>query len=170
MLLTQFLSNFANAPKWARINVESVENYGLAYKITTEETVEDAAAIIQNLKEDLDSSDKQIKKLEEDLWKEELKNNELEKQIGKLEDSLKNHQISPTDTLGDLIDRNELQAKKIAELQESLNKFHRRYEDDQQEIKDLRARKNKASVKRCLTTGWLMANFDGVDYILEKTN
>jgi DNA repair exonuclease SbcCD ATPase subunit len=168
MLLTQFLSNFTNAPKWARVNVESVENYGLTYKITTEETVQDAAAIIQNLKEDLDSSDREIKKLDESLRKEEWVNKELESKIDNLYSELQDYKISPTDTVGNLISRNEELAGRLSVLQEALNKFSRRYEDDQREIKDLRARKNKATVKRCLTTGRLLASFDGVEYILEK--
>jgi len=105
MLLTQFLSNFANVPKWARINVESVENYGLTYKITTEETIEDAAAIIQGLKDDLDFSDKEIKKLEEGLGEKEGENKELESKIDSLYSELEDYKISPTDTVGNLISR-----------------------------------------------------------------
>jgi chromosome segregation ATPase len=170
MLLTEFLSNFKNAPKWARINVESVEHYGLTYNVITEEAVQNAASIIQGLKDDLSLADKECKRMDDELQEEVQKNEELEKRIEKFEDQLGDYQISPTDTLGELVERNDWQAGRITELQESLIKYSRRYDEDRQEIKDLRARKNKATVKRCLTTGRLLANFNGVEYILEKKN
>jgi len=170
MLLSQFLSNFQNAPKWARINVESVENYGLTYTVITEETIQDAASTIEGLKSDLDVAEKECLRLEEELREETGRNNDLEKRIEELEGQLSDYQISPTDTLGDLIERNDELTKRVTMMQERLNRFHCRYKEDQQEIKDLRARKNKATVKRCLTTGRLLANFDGVEYILENKN
>lgn len=168
MLLSKFLSYFTNAPKWAHVNVESVENYGLTYVITTEETVQDAASIIDGLKHDLDAVQKETDKLEEDLREEGQKNDDLEKRIEELWVQLDDYKISPTDTLKGLIERYEALEETLKTYKESNRGLFNNNSDLRKQIKKLRAKKDKATVKRCLTTGQLSATFDGVEYQLIK--
>lgn len=168
MFLKDFLQYFAGHPDNCHVDVLSVDKIGRTFYIYTETKNEQFISEIESLKKDIEIGNREIKKLEEDLFEEKSLNDKLEKELAELRATFLAYELNPGETIGDLISRNDELNQRVASLQESLNKFHRRHEDDQSEIKDLRARKNKASVKRCLTTGQLVANFDGVEYVMTK--
>ena len=168
--LKQFLSYFAGQPDNLHIDVESVEKIGRTFYISTASDITEFTSEIESLKQDIKYGDEEIRKLQDDLGEEKSHSDKLEKKLDELYATFLSYEVSPGETVKGLVDRNDELNKRVADLQESLNKFHRRFEADQREIKDLRARKNKASVKRCLTTGQLVASFDGVEYEMVKKN
>lgn len=171
MLLKHFLKFFENAPEWARINVRDVERYGLNFTVITEDEIEYAQEQINSLKDDIARSEREISALEINLTEARDEVKKLEELVSSQGILLKSYKISSTDTIGDLVSRNEWQAEQLKDYKQLVSNFRIANEAFAKENTELRARKNKASVKRCLTTGKLMAEFQGKSYILtEKTN
>lgn len=123
--------------------------------------------IIKDLKTDISNLEDDLKKLEKEKKELEDKRDDLEKKLGEKNELLESYTISPTDTIADLSERNEWQEKKITEQQIALRSYLERFRDFEKEIETLRARKNKASVKRCLKTGKLIATFQNTEYVME---
>jgi chromosome segregation ATPase len=173
MLLKHFLSNFVNAPEWARINVESVEHFGLTYLIYTEGEIKNAQEEIDSIKKDLERAEDEIDDLEGDKAKLRDELEDLENVLDANKKLLQSYEISPTDTIQGLVERNENLTEQLSQTKQSLARHISINEDLTREVQNLRARKDKATVKRCLTTGKLIANFNGVEYQLiehEKIN
>jgi len=167
MFLHHFLQEIQllNAPKFTEvigeINYQSGQiwfgNADLEYEIA-------------QLKEELEQANTKINELEKD-WDEASKEvTRLDELVETQSNLLKSYQISPTDTIGDLVSRNDWLNEEVQTYKQSLSNFRLANEAFAKENKELRARKNKVSVKRCLTTGKLMTSYLDKDYFLTEKN
>jgi chromosome segregation ATPase len=165
MRLIHLLEDLPKTPsKWAETNVESISVHGDDIIFNFDQ------ADLENLKEDLENTEKFLKNAEKE--REELAEglSVVESKLEKAQETLRSYEISPTDTIADLVERNEWQAEELSNYKKTVSGYLNRFREMEKEITELRARKNKATVKRCLTTGRLMAEFGGKTYFLtEKT-
>jgi chromosome segregation ATPase len=167
MLVSDFLKLFQNAPKWARVDVDYVAPYGLNYEIGVPYSQE-ALNEISSLKDHINDNEKIIDNLAKETQDLENDLSETKESLEKARETLDSYQISPTETLQELIDRCEAQEEQINNYRQNLQNFHKNQLDLTREIKELRARKNKVAVKRDLYTGKLYVEYDGIKYNLEK--
>lgn len=163
-LLTNLLKDLPkNFDKFTSTNVESFQiahNGDIIFICGQEE--------IESLKGDIKINEKEIEKLEKE--KEKL-DDELEEALGKLEEvnkTLSSYQISPTDTIKELVERNEWQEGQLIHYKGLVQKFIQANREFDIELKNARSRKNKATVKRCINTGKLIAVFQDAEYEMVK--
>ena len=123
---------------------------------------------VEDLKSDLKSAEEEIESLDNKLFENSEEVRKLEKELQAAKDLLNSYHVSPTDTIGNMDKRITELEEQNSFLRENCRKFDEQVKEKDQTIKDLRAKKNKAIVKRCLTTGQLTANFDSVEYQLIK--
>jgi chromosome segregation ATPase len=163
MLIRDLKEIIKNAPEWASITIDHVYFDGYDYVC---EDIE-LKAKIQDLEGDVkgaESEINQLQKTEADLRDEIVAlNDQIEKERALM------RQIHNNETnLADEVKVNEDLHKEIEVYKTALHEHKRVNDELNREVTKLRARKNKATVKRCLTTGGLIAEYDGVIYKLIK--
>jgi chromosome segregation ATPase len=164
MLIRDLQEIIKNAPKWANIDIDDVYFDGLDFICVSTELEER----IEELEEDIKINEKVIKEQDERSVNEGQYANHLQKQIDEYEQYFSNLKDNKGKSFRELLERNQWQEKELVKYEGYLKTWRDKVTELEKEITNLRARKNKATVKRCLTTGQLMAEFNGVEYILTK--
>jgi chromosome segregation ATPase len=163
MRLIHLLEDLPKTPsKWAETNVESISVHGDDIIFNFDQ------ADLGNLKEDLENTEKFLKNAEKEREELTAGLSAVEAELEKAKETLHSYEISPTDTIADLVERNEWQEEQLTSYKTTCASYLNRFREMEKEITELRARKNKASVKRCLTTGKLMAEYQGKTYFLSE--
>jgi chromosome segregation ATPase len=163
MRLIHLLAELPENPgKWVFTNVESVSIEGENIFFNTDQSE------LERVKSDLKDAEKFLKDSEKEKEEAEKERDSAERELEKAQETLNSYEISPTDTIGDLVERNEWQAEQLTTYKTTCANHLNRFREMEREIKELRARKNKASVKRCLTTGKLIATFNDKGYFLTE--
>ena len=163
MRLIHLLAELPENPgKWAFTNVESVSIQGENIIFNTNQSE------LERVKEDLEDTKKLLKDSEKEKEEVEKERDSVEKELEKAQEILNSYEISPTDTIGDLISRNEELGEHLTAYKTTCANYLNRFREMELKTKELRARKNKASVKRCLTTGKLIATFNDKEYFLTE--
>lgn len=133
-------------------------------KIIFEHEQEELEAARETKKED----DEYIAKQDKEILEKEEENAKLNTRINELESELNNFVADKEGSAVDLISR-----AKNAEVSElncraTLLEFKRMYFIMEAKVKKFNSRKDKASVTRCVYTGKLIAEFNGVKYFMEE--
>lgn len=163
MRLIHLLADLPKNPnKWALTNVESISINGddIVFNCGQEE-LEMVKSDLKDVQKSLKDEEGISKQLAEELEK-------AEKELVSLRETVASYKISPTDTIADLISRNEWQEERLTTYSTTLANYKNKFLDFEREIKELRARRNKATVKRCQITGKLIATLQDVEYEMIK--
>lgn len=123
---------------------------------------------IDNLKDQVESHYNKIEELETEKKELEKAKESLEEKIEAIKeyfDSLTNER---GETFKELLERNESQAQEITKYEKACVGWRQNHLDLTAKIEKLQARKNKASIERDVKTGQLVAEYQGVKYILQK--
>jgi chromosome segregation ATPase len=165
MRLIHLLADLPKNPnKWTFTNVESVsiEGENIFFNTGQEE--------LESVKSDLKDAEKFLKDSEKEKEEAENKLDSVERELEKAQEILNSYEISPTDTIGDLVERNEWQAEQLTTYKTTCANYLDRFREMELEIENLRARKNKATIKRCVNTGKLIAVYSDKEYFLIEKN
>lgn len=154
MFLKDFLKHFAGGYDTYWVNAYSVEKLGRTFTIRTTEEVDETSEKLVSLKEDLEG---------EISWRKELQKEteEKTKEITELENTLSKFNDDGV-TVKQVVEENN-------ELKEQIRLWKKNVLDLTAKIEKLNKRKNKATImRRDLTTGQLIAEYEGAEYILTK--
>jgi multidrug resistance efflux pump len=165
MRLIHLLEDLPKTPsKWAMTNVESISIEGDDVIFNFDQTD------LKMARDDLKNAERMLKKIEKEEADLKSKLSDVEAELKTARNTLLSYEISPTDTIGDLIERNEDLSDQLFIYKTTCANYLSKFREMEKEITELRARKNKATLKRCLTTGKLLAEYQGKTYFLtEKT-
>jgi chromosome segregation ATPase len=165
MRLIHLLEDLPKTPsKWAETNVESISVHGDDIIFNFDQTD------LEILKDDLKNNEEVLKNTEKERDELIAGLSAVEVELEKAQETLRSYEISPTDTIADLVQRNDWQAEELISCKKAISGYFNRFREMEKEITELRGRKNKATLKRCLTTGKLVAEYQGKTYFLtEKT-
>ena len=161
-LIEDLNSIIARANEYDQTTVDSVsyERGFVIFECGQEELVE--------LENKLKDTEEVLTRYEEEAKQSVSANASLENRICELESELRNFTTDKEGTVLDLIARAANAETSERHYRATLVEFKRQFGEIQLENEKLRARKNKATVERCRITGKLVAEFDGVKYVLEQ--
>lgn len=125
---------------------------------------EELESALETKKED----DKYIAEQDKKILEQEDKNDQLKTRINELETILDNFKLDGGGTASDLLARVERAEKSEENYRLTAQHLKGVYDDLVLDHKKLNTRKNKASVTRCVYTGKLIAEFNGVKYFMEE--
>lgn len=165
MFLHQFLEDIAklNAPKHTEVCGEINYCGGAIWFDDPELQYE-----IAQLKDDVATEADIAKGLGKENERLEQAVKELEVKLEEKSELISSYTISPTDTIEDLVSRNEWQAEQLTVYKDSSNRYNKKVLDLERELKETRARLNKAVVKRDVMTGELIATYKDIEYKMIK--
>ena len=123
---------------------------------------------IEKLKSDIKDNEGVINGLESDLKNRDADIDKLGARINELESELSNFVSDKEGAALDLIAR--AKNAEVSELncRKTLQDIKGIYKEMEIDNQKLRARKDKATVTRCINTGKLIAEFNGVKYFMEE--
>ena len=153
MFLKDFLKHFAGAQDTYWINVHSVDKLGRTFTIRTTEEVDETSEKLVSLKEDLEGEMQWRKELQKEVEDKDREIIELENTLSKFNDGV---------SVKDVVDENN-------SLKDQIRDWRKNILDLEAKIEKLNKRKNKATImRRDVSTGQLIAEYEGVEYILTK--
>lgn len=155
--------NSIRAHDYDTTNVTSIE-YHSSGKITFESGQEE----IEELKEKIKDNEEILTRYEKEAAEQTEENSKLNTRINELQSELNNFVSDKEGSALDLIARAANAETSERHYRATLLELKRSYGEIQLENEKLRARKNKANVSRCATTGKLVAEFNGVKYFMEE--
>jgi hypothetical protein len=164
MLVRDLQEIIKNAPKWAHISIDDLYFDGFDY------WCEDGfyQSEIKNLESDIKANEKIIAELEEKNTTESQYTSKLAEKIDEYEVYFSNLKDNQGKSFRELLERNQWQEREIIKYQGFCKDWANKVAKLEKDLTNARARKNKAIVKRCLTTGQLIAEYDGIKYKLVK--
>ncbi len=165
MFLHHFLQEIKllNAPKFTEV-IREINYRAGAIRFDDPELQRE----IEQLKDDVLTEADIAKGLGKENERLEQAVKELEVKLEEKSELISSYTISPTDTIEDLVSRNEWQAERLTVYKDSSNRYNKKVLDLEHELKDVRARLNKAVVKRDLRTGELTATYKDIEYQMIK--
>lgn len=120
---------------------------------------------VEELKQDIKENEDTIKDMEAEAEKLSANVDRLESELTKAREAL--GQVKDGDlSLRDIVDENEALKAAAQTHRRALSDWRDLHEKQAREIKDLRSRKNKATVSRCVKTGKLLANYNDQTFAL----
>lgn len=154
MFLKDFLKHFAGAQDNYWVNAHSIERLGRTFTIRTTEEVDETSEKLVSLKEDLEGEVSWRKELQKEVEDKTKEITELENTLSKFNDD--------GVTVKDVVAENE-------SLKEQIRDWRKNVLDLTAKVEKLNKRKNKATImRRDVNTGQLIAEYEGVEYILTK--
>jgi chromosome segregation ATPase len=127
--------------------------------------LETNAERVEELKQDIADNEAVIKRMEEEGAALDQENDKLRAEVEGLRATLADIKDGSR-TVADILEELAKAEKQGDDARRQWREWHAAHQEQARELAQLRARKNKATVSRCRTTGKLLATYDGKTFTL----